>query len=215
MMGTAPTVFTIGRAIGFLYKDMWNSRLAAALLLLTCAAQGLAGEFQPNGDFRLCDNATQSPAEAISACTRILNLKPAGRDFSLAWSNRGAAWFTQGNLDRAISDFTEAIKTNPKLIIAYKNRAAAWLSKNEFDRAINDYTTVIRLDPKSAAAYIDRANALAKKGDLDRAIADLDKAIELAPEVAGRVFDPRSTFAKPEQFRWPSGHHRGITARTG
>ncbi len=177
MMGTAPTAFTC--------KDMWKLLLAAALLLLTCAAQGWAGESQPNRDFRLCDNATQSPAEAISACTRILNLKPAGRDFSLAWSNRGAAWFTQGNLDRAISDFTEAIQTNPKLIIAYKNRAAAWLSKNEFDRAINDYTTIIRLDPKSAAAYIDRANALAKKGDLDRAIADLDKAIELAPESPG------------------------------
>jgi tetratricopeptide (TPR) repeat protein len=182
MMSTAPTAFTIGGAIGFLYKDMRKLRLAAALLLLTCAAQGWAEESLLNRDFRLCDNATQSPAEAISACTRILNLKPAGRDFSLAWSNRGAAWYTQGDLDKAIADFTEAIKTNAKLIIAYKNRAAAWLSKNEFDRAINDYTTVIRLDPKSAAAYIDRANALTKKGDLDRAIADLDKAIELAPK---------------------------------
>ena len=162
---------------------MRNLRFAAALLLLTCAAEGWAAEPQSNGDLRLCDNATQSPADAIAACTRILNLQSGGANLPTAWSNRGAAWFTQGEIDKAITDFTEAIKANPKLSLAYRNRAAAWLSKHEFDRAVNDYTSVIRLDPKSAAAYIGRGNALALKGEVDRAIADLDKAIELDPKL--------------------------------
>ncbi len=162
--GATPTTFTIGGARGCLYKNMGKLRLAAVLLLLTCAVQGWAAGAQSNGDFRLCDNATQSPAEAIPACTRILNLKPAGAYFPMAWSNRGAAWFTKGDLDKAIADFSEAIKTNPKLIVPYRNRAAAWLLEHEFERAVSDYAAVIRLEPEVRLSLYRSRKRIGKNG---------------------------------------------------
>ncbi len=75
-----------------------------------CSAVAWAGEAN---DFRLCDNAAQTPANSIAACTRILNAKPAGANLAMAWNNRGVGWFTNGVTDSAIQDFTEAINTIP------------------------------------------------------------------------------------------------------
>ena len=59
----------------------------------------------------------------------------------------GAAYGNKGEYDRAISDFTEAIRLDPKLASAYYNRGIAYENKGEHDKAIADYTEAIRLEP--------------------------------------------------------------------
>ena len=73
-----------------------------------------------------------------------------------AYYNRGVAYSDKGDTDRAIADFTEAIRLDPKYANAYVNRGVAYGDKGENDRAIADYTEAIRLDPKFAHAYCNR-----------------------------------------------------------
>ena len=43
-----------------------------------------------------------------------------------AYINRGHAYINKGDYDRAIADYTEAIRLDPKYAIAYGNRGKAY-----------------------------------------------------------------------------------------
>jgi tetratricopeptide (TPR) repeat protein len=88
------------------------------------------------------------------------------------------------NLDKAIREYTEAIRRDPKDAKAYLMRGSLWNVKNELDNAIKDCSEAIRLDPKFASAYSNRANAWSQKGELDNAIKDFTEAIRFDPKDA-------------------------------
>jgi tetratricopeptide (TPR) repeat protein len=161
--------------------------IACALMLL--AAPAMAASQKAHND---CNS--DDPDRNIAGCTRIVRDRGESKRIrGIAHVGRGLAWIAKGELDRAIADFTEAIRLNPKDALAYSNRGIAWADKGDFDRAIVNYTTAIRLDPlpRSDLSGIPHVNihhnrgiAWAKKGDLDRAIADYDEAIRLDPSFA-------------------------------
>jgi tetratricopeptide (TPR) repeat protein len=74
-----------------------------------------------------------------------------------AYLTRGDSRIQEKEYDKAIADFTEAIRLDPNFAHAYYNRAYAWNAKKEYDRAIADFTEAIRLDPNFAHAYYNRA----------------------------------------------------------
>ena len=61
----------------------------------------------------------------------------------------------QEGYDRAIRDFDEAIRLDPKYARAYAERGYAWLAKGNYDQALKDYDQAIRLDP-AMAQYVDQ-----------------------------------------------------------
>jgi tetratricopeptide (TPR) repeat protein len=69
----------------------------------------------------------------------------------------GNAWYDKGEYDKAIADYGEAIRLDPKFAMAYNNRGLAWSAKQAYDQAIADYDKAIDLDPKLADAYNNRA----------------------------------------------------------
>jgi tetratricopeptide (TPR) repeat protein len=51
------------------------------------------------------------------------------------------------DLDRAIADFSEAIRLNPLFASAYHERGVAHRAKGDHTRAVADQEVAIRLDP--------------------------------------------------------------------
>ena len=99
--------------------------------------------------------------------------------------DRGAAWSKKGDLDKAIADFTEAIRLDPSNADAYFDRGLAFNRKGDYDKAIADFNETIRLDPTVANPFFLRGSAWASKGEEDKAIADYTEAIRLNPKFAG------------------------------
>ncbi len=95
----------------------------------------------------------------------------------------------KGEADKAIADFTEAIRLNPKDAGACTNRGRVWSHKKQYDEAIADFTEVIRLDPKSVNAYSARGDAWSNKKEYDRAIADFTDAIRNFPRHANKAYE--------------------------
>jgi len=98
--------------------------------------------------------------------------------------NRGVAYFDKKDYDRAVVDFTQAIRLNPNDAFAYSYRGRAYAGKRDYDRAIADCTEAIRLDQNLATAYSGRGYAYERKRNYDRAIADLTQAIRLDQNLA-------------------------------
>jgi lipoprotein NlpI len=95
--------------------------------------------------------------------------------------NRGIAYFDKGDHDRAIQDYTQALRLNPNFAAAFNNRGNAYAAKDDYDRAIQNYDQALRLDPNDALACNNRGNAYAAKDDYDRAIQDYTQALRLNP----------------------------------
>ena len=97
------------------------------------------------------------------------------------FNNRGFAHCQIGQYDQAISDFSKAIKADPRLATAYNNRGAAYLYKAQYDQAILDLSKAIEIDPQLAQAYNNRGWAYVKKWQYDQAISDFNKSTEIDP----------------------------------
>ncbi len=95
--------------------------------------------------------------------------------------NLGTASFKQGNFADAISDFSEAVKINPKFVQAYNDRGFAYYNQGRFAQAISDYNKAIEIDLEYADAYYNRGLVYDNQGRFAQAISDYNKAIEINP----------------------------------
>ena len=101
---------------------------------------------------------------------------------------KGNSAIVKGDYDKAIADFTDAIRLESQNAEAYSYRGFAYWKKHDYDLAIADCNDAIRLDPKLASAYRNRGGAHAEMGDGDLAFADLTEAIRLDPKDAKAYF---------------------------
>ena len=95
-----------------------------------------------------------------------------------AYNNRGLAYAAKQDQDRAIIDFTEAVRLDPKYAHAYANRGTAYAAKNADEQAMVDHIEALRLGLTVADTYNDFARLWA--GSSDPELRNGEMAIELA-----------------------------------
>jgi tetratricopeptide (TPR) repeat protein len=101
-----------------------------------------------------------------------------------AYDNRGNVYTDKGQYDKAISEYTKALKIKPTYAEAYYNRGYTYTIKGKYDDAIRDFDKALELNPKYAKAYHIRGIAYASKGQYNQAISDYTKALEMNPQDA-------------------------------
>jgi len=104
--------------------------------------------------------------------------------------------YLENDYDRAIAEFTEAIKINLEFAKAYFYRAVAYSKKGKCQLAIKNYTKAIEINPEFYKAYNNRGLVFMDKGDPDRAIEDFSKAIEIDPENALAYYNRGNAYFK-------------------
>ena len=138
----------------------------------------------PNADF---DSGIRPEAEAdakrkadlwdadIAIQSNAIRLNP---NDAAAFHWRGIYYSNKFDYDRAIADFSEAIRLRPNAV-DFSLRGNSYFDKKNYSLAIDDYSEAIRLDPnRAAAAYCNRGKAKRSIND-PSASADIVKASEL------------------------------------
>ena len=96
--------------------------------------------------------------------------------------NRGLVYLARKDSEKAIADFSDAIRIDPYHAAVYELRGCVYGGLGEYDKAIADFTEVIRIKPDHAKAHFNRATAYEELGDADKAAADFAKAKKLGYE---------------------------------
>jgi tetratricopeptide (TPR) repeat protein len=185
--------------------------LIAAMVAMLPTSWPLPALALSDEDWDSCARAAEfSSDRPISGCTAVIK---AGErviaQLVAAYNNRGVAFRSNGELDRAIEDYDQAIRLMPDYYVAINNRGVALMARGELDRAIADFDRAIQLKPDYLAAFGGRAAALGRKGLLDRAIADLDVIVRADPENAALIYERGKMRAKSgDQVGAQSDFHR-------
>src|SRR5260370_8214037 len=90
------------------------------------------------------------PNLIIGGCTALIQSnREATENLAVVFTNRGGAYVLKGQYDRAIQDYDQAIKLNPKFANAFTNRGGAYFSNGQYNRPIQDYDQPLNLTPTS------------------------------------------------------------------
>jgi tetratricopeptide (TPR) repeat protein len=178
--------------------------LMSKALCLVCFAVALAAtpaRAQIPPEVRWCFNPDNefSPELQIKGCTALLQsgrgtAEVRGQTFAL----RGIAYGNKKEYDKAIADFSDAIKLKFQVDLILVKRGFVYALKEDYDRAIADYSRAIQLNDKVADYFLERGRVHGLRDaqhlldhdrhDAKEAIADFDQAIKLDAKLAQAYF---------------------------
>jgi tetratricopeptide (TPR) repeat protein len=174
---------------------------------LACCVLAVVGPAQATGADDLAAGSAALRRQDLDAAIRLMTQALAGDDLApaqraYAFTARGNAYDDRGQIERALADYSEAIRAAPEFADAYLNRGVALSRRQRFAAAIADFDVAIRLKPDAADPHRQRGNALDELGRFGEAVAEYAIAIRLKPDDPQSFYDRGISYfrqAKPEQ----------------
>jgi len=127
-------------------------------------------------------------------------------DTAAYYLRRADALFLNHRFDKAVDDYSTAIKLDDKLDEAYLGRGLALARAGWLEDSIGDLDIYIARNPQSSLAYTKRGIRYLWLGEQDKARADLEKAIQIDPANAEAHDDLGVIFARKQQYYEAADH---------
>lgn len=126
-----------------------------------------------------------------AACTALIESSTETKEnLAYDYTNRGAAYLSKHDYQKAVTDLSTAISLNPNIPEAFYHRGAAYNEVQKYKEAVLDYNAAIHLKRDYAEAFNNRGLIFFtpfKK--YEEALADLTIAIQLKPDFATAYFN--------------------------
>jgi cellulose synthase operon protein C len=119
------------------------------------------------------------PQEAVDSLQTAIKNDP---DNGVAHYHLGAAFDQLGNLERAESEWRQAVKSRPDLVDAQRALAGVAIRKSDVNSLAQAADQIINFQPTAPDGYIFRSIAEINRRQATKAEDDIHKAIEVAPQ---------------------------------
>jgi len=104
-------------------------------------------------------------------------------DQSSDLGEKGVTAFKQGDYDKAIDDFSRAVRLNTNYVGAYYFRGLAYMAKSQYDNSISDFSRALALNTNYADAYYFRGLCYMNEKQYNRSLADLSQSLVLKTNI--------------------------------
>jgi tetratricopeptide (TPR) repeat protein len=151
---------------------------------MMAALPATAARAQLSQAWQLCEGYRLNPTseQMLKSCTEIIEAsRETPQRLAIAYFWRAVASRNLGNLQRAIADFTEAVRLDPKYLGAYFWIGKLLIEAGDYDGAVATYTDAIKVFPREDNLFGSRGYAHFHRGDFPASAGDLRKAIQLTP----------------------------------
>jgi tetratricopeptide (TPR) repeat protein len=101
-----------------------------------------------------------------------------------AYTDRGIAWHRKGEFDKAIADYSAAIRIGAQPSVAIPVKTLPVPPSSDFLQAIPELIQGIKSARQFARAYVERGDCWRSKGEFAKALSDFNEAIRLEPRNA-------------------------------
>jgi tetratricopeptide (TPR) repeat protein len=134
-----------------------------------------------------CVNA--NPDLSIALCTAIIETETSNLlRLGSAYTNRGVSYARKGEYDRALKDYTQAIKYQPNSAVPYNNRCYALAQLAKLDDALADCQMAMKLNPRNPEILDSRAFVYLLLGKYPEAIHDYNTALDISPRMVFSLY---------------------------
>jgi tetratricopeptide (TPR) repeat protein len=157
---------------------------AVALLAPTVAVAQL------NQERNWCaGKAGVTPELRIDSCTAVLQAgRQSSKQLAYTYRERGLAFFSKRDYERAIQDYDQAINLDSRFSDAFDNRCWTLMVIGKLDDALKDCKESLRLRPGSAPTLNSLGFVYLKQGKPDDAIATYNAALQINPKSAYSLY---------------------------
>ncbi|CAN5258010.1 hypothetical protein BH10ACI1_BH10ACI1_23250 [soil metagenome] len=176
------------------FFDLTNIGNLSGIAILLCfltstlLAQGGSGRITPTtrGTTKTTTTTTKKPNTTATTTrrttTRTTTRRTTTRTFDYYYK-LGSDAYDEKDYEKAIANYTQAIRLNSQSADTYYNRALAYYDSEDYEKAIADYTKSIQLKP-GADAYNNRGLAYELNGNYKLAADDYRTALRIQPGYA-------------------------------
>jgi tetratricopeptide (TPR) repeat protein len=127
----------------------------------------------------------EGPQQLLSYCLDVSEIKAFAAETRPRWAPQTGATYRQRaehyvrtrQYERALADYAEALRLDPRDASLFSDRAVVYSRKGETERALADCEQALRLDLRLAAAYCRRAAVWVSRGNLEQALANCAEAL--------------------------------------
>jgi lipoprotein NlpI len=120
-------------------------------VLLSFSDYAMASDYYPGGAI--------PEKETIASYTKMINSgRFEGVELAGMYQERGFIYTRLDQLDKALQDYTDALRLNPNYIIAYINRSIVLQKLGKYQEAFHDLNDAQALDPNNTDVYRTRGN---------------------------------------------------------
>lgn len=130
---------------------------------------------------------------SLTLWTDVIEKDPTTAD---AFTNRGQYFDSNGDVDKAFSDFSEAIRLQPTKPGGYNNRAVSYFQKKDFKNALLDNWQVLKIDSTHTDALVNRGSIYFNMDRYDSAIYYFEKALTITPRHAKSFYNLGAAYYK-------------------
>lgn len=94
----------------------------------------------------------------------------------------GNAFFKDGDFPKAIKEYDEGLRRDPKSVAIFSNRCATYIKLMEFNTALKDAEKCIELDPKFVKAYARKGTCHHFMKEYHKALKSFDDGLKIDPD---------------------------------